>query len=202
VRKWYRRLQLFFTALVLVPGAILLYFAYLSATTPSHSAAEAVILLLLGIALPPLIYWLWALIIWLKLGQEPGADPSSLAARIARKPYLAFIPVIIMLALIWLLNGFGNGIKDVERKPDVFVAMRQSCDEEATRALRQKGADPTTPALKALVDRYCSCVVIEAQLRYAPAEIEQMDKLDNAHLANDRKFAALIDKCNKDAEQR
>jgi hypothetical protein len=197
--KWYRRMQLISTAVMLFPSAVLLMFGYLSATRPRHSAAEAVVLFVLAVALPPLVYGGWALVIWLKRGQQPGADPSSLAARLGKKPYLGFIPVGLMLALLALLSRVNPGSSSTEAKEDVFVNMRTSCVSGAVSAAKRGGLDPGKPAAKARIDSYCSCFVLEMQTQYTSAELAKFAEGGGAGMAKDKKFLALIDKCQEQA---
>lgn len=199
--KWWRRLQLITTGITIIPSVILLIFAYMSATRPNHTSAEAIVLLLLAIGFPPLVYGLGSLTIWLKRGQAPDADATSLAARIARKPYLAVVPVLLMLGIVWFLDGFNEGLKRGEDSPDVFTAMRSSCVSEATKSAQQSGANSDASAVKAKVDRYCTCIVLQVQEQYSPAEFEKVTARDPAGLANDKKFAGLIDKCASEAQQ-
>jgi hypothetical protein len=198
---WLRRLPLIAAGVMLIPSVILLMFAYLSATTAGHSTTEAVILLLLALALPPSFYGLASVVVWLKRGQAPDADPGSLAARVAKKPYVAFIPVLIMLGLLWLLNGLNDGMKRGDEKHDVFAAMRDTCVTDARKSMQQNGADPNSAKVKAMVDKYCTCIVIQTQVQYTPAEFEKMDALGPAGLANDKKFMGLIDQCSKQATE-
>jgi hypothetical protein len=201
MNKWLRRMQLISTGVVLVPSAILLMFAYWSAISPRRSALEAIVLLILGIALTPLIYWLWEVVIWLKHGQAPDADPTSLSARIARKPYFAFIPVLIMVGLVWLLDRAGDRIEPGEQQRNIFVDMRASCESEAAKSLKQNGTDPNGAKAKAMIGKYCSCYVLEVQMQYTPAEFEKISTLGSASLEKDKKFQGLMEKCDKAAAE-
>ena len=202
MNRWLRRMQLISTGLMVIPSAILLMFAYLSAISPRHSPLEAVVLLILGIALTPLIYLLWTVVIWLKRGQAPDADPTSLAARIAKKPYVAIVPVMIMLGLVFFLNGLNSGLEQGEVKPDVFVGMRTSCEAASADAAKRNGADPTDASVKAMIGKYCSCYVLEVQTQYTPAEMERISTLGNAGLAKETKLQSLLAKCEKEATGR
>jgi hypothetical protein len=197
MNRWLRRMQLISTGVVLIPSAILLMFAYWSAISPRRSALEAIILLILGIALTPLIYWLWDVVIWLKHGQAPDADPTALSARIAKKPYFAFVPVLIMLGLVSVLNSAGNRLERGEEKRDIFVDLGASCESESAKAIKENGTDPNDAKVKALIGRYCSCYVLEVQMQYAPAEFEKISTSGGAGVAKDKKFQGLMEKCDK-----
>jgi hypothetical protein len=198
--KWYRRMQLISTVVVLFPSAVLVYFGYLSATTPGHSTTEAVVLVVLGVALPPLIYSAWAGIIWAKRGQLPGADPSSPAARYGK--YLPYVAVGVMVLLLSLGRGFHPSPARSTEKGDVFVAMRASCVSEATNAARKQGVDPGAAEMQARIEKYCTCYVLQVQLQYTPEEFAQLSKLDRAGLAKEKKLAALLETCDQQASQR
>jgi hypothetical protein len=197
---WYRRLQLISTAVVLFPSAVLLYFGYLSATTPGHSTAEAAVLIALGVALPPLIFGMWAAIIWAKRGQQPGADPSSPAARYGK--YLPYVAIGLMVGLISLGRGFSPSSSRGDEKKDVFVSMRASCVSEASNAAKKQGVDPNASETKARIDKYCTCYVLQMQRQYSPEEFAALSKLDGAGLAKDKKLAALLDTCDRETNQR
>jgi len=192
-------MQLISTGIVVIPSAILLLFAYMSATSPRHSPVEAVVLALLGIGLTPLIYLLWGVVIWLKRGQSADADPGSLAARVAKKPYVAVVPVVIILALAFFLNGLSEGLDRSAAKMDVFAEMRTSCEDAATHSAKQNGADPTAANIKAMIGKYCSCYVLGVQTQYTPAELEKISTLDHASLAKQTKLQNLVAKCEKEA---
>jgi hypothetical protein len=152
--KWWWRLRLTLTGVVIIPSVILLMFAYMSATSPGHSAREAIVLLCLAMALPPLVYGLGTAVIWLRRGQAPDADRTTFSARIGKKPYIAFVPVGIMLGLIWLLNGVGVGLRHEDEIPDGFAKMRESCVSAALRSAKQNGADPNAKAVRAMASNY------------------------------------------------
>jgi hypothetical protein len=196
--KWWWRLRLILTGVVIIPSVILLMFAYLSATSPGHSAREAIVLLCLAIALPPLVYGLGTAAIWLKRGQAPDADPTTLSARIGKKPYIAFVPIVIMLGLIWLLNDLSVGLKHEDEIPDGFAKMRESCVSESLKSAKQNGADPNAKDVRAMVSNYCSCIVLKVQIEYTPAEFA---KLDSAGVAQDKKFNSLLERCEKESSQ-
>jgi hypothetical protein len=197
--KWYRRMQLISTVVVLFPSAVLLYFGYLSATTPGHSTTEAIVLFVLGAALPPLIYSAWAGVLWAKRGQLPGADPSSPAARYGK--YLPYLAVGVMVALISLGRGFTPAPARSDEKGDGFVKMRASCVAEAGNGARRQGVDPDAAETKARIEKYCTCYVLQVQLQYTPEEFAQLSKLDRAALAKEKKLGALLETCDRQATQ-
>jgi len=197
---WYRRLQFISTAVMLFPSTVLFYFGYLSATRPTHTALEAVVLFILAIALPSLVYFLWAAVIWLKRGQQPGADPSSLAARLGKKPYMAFIPVGVMLALLAALGSLNTGSgkrADKDSTEGFFESMRDSCLSSAASALKRDGVDTASAAAKARMEAYCSCVVLQLQMQYTPTELARFSVRGSDEMTKDKKFFALLEQCRK-----
>jgi hypothetical protein len=163
--KWYRRMQLISTAVMLFPSAVLLLFGYLSATSPRHSALEAVILFVLAVALPPLVSGGWALVISLKRAQQPGADPSSLAARLGKKPYLGFHPRRVDARSAGGSQPFQPKPRSERREGGFLRDMRTSCLSGATSAVKREGLDPSTSAAKARIDTRSSPRAVERAWR-------------------------------------
>jgi hypothetical protein len=198
--KWYRRMQLISTAVVLFPSAVLLCFGYLSATTEGHSRTEAVVVLAMAVVFPPLIYGLWSAIIWAKRGRLPGADPSSAAARYGR--YLPYVAVGLMVGLISFGRGFNPASSRSDEENDVFVTMRASCVSGASNAARKHGADPGAAETKARIEKYCTCYLNEVQSQYTPEGYVKLSMLDSASLAKDKKHAALLQTCDRRTTER
>jgi hypothetical protein len=191
--KLLRRLQIISTVVVLFPSAGLLLAAYLSATRPEHSAAEAVTLAIAGIALPPLIYWLWSLIRWLRRGQEVGADPQSLAARLSKKPYLGFIPVAITLAILGVLKGSPQR----DDPSAVTDKLRTGCIASADSDAVRSGANPKAFDVHKRIADYCGCFATQVTQQYAPNEFATAITLDSAGLSRERKLNRLMTTCSE-----
>jgi hypothetical protein len=199
MNPWFRRLQLISTGLMVPVSLGLLVFGYLAATTPEHSATEAVVLFALAVAIPPLIYGLWSLIRWIDRGRQPSADPSSLAARIGRKRYVGFVPIVIMLGVLKLSTSVGMGSSQSEPEA-AFARMRRSCVQSASSSLKQHGADPTAAKVKAKIDKYCSCVVVQVQVQYTPAELERVSSLGRGAPEKDEKLGRLLESCARQSD--
>jgi hypothetical protein len=194
--NWYRRSQLISTVVMLFPSAALLALAYSCWTSGrQRSRAEAVVYFLLGVALPPLIYFAWTAIIWMKRGALPGADPSSLAARVAKKPLLVLsVMGGLAIGLVSFLNGFADTVTERDdNKQNGYARMRASCVSGMSAALKQKGVDPNASPMKEKVDKYCGCVVVRLRTEYTLDEVEKL--LEQGLVMKEPKARELNAKC-------
>jgi hypothetical protein len=197
MNPWYRRMQLISTLVMLLPSAGLLALGYSFWTSARHSRGEAVVLFVLGVALPPLIYFAWTGILWMKRGALPDADPTSLSARVAKKPVLVLLVVGgVAFGFVSFLNGFANAVSGGGDPAAGFARMRSSCVSSAASSVRQKGADPSASPLKEKLDRYCGCVVDEIRAEYTTAE--QAEAVLTQGL-KDPKMRQLIARCQQQA---
>ena len=202
--KWYRRAQVISTVVVLFPCAGLLYASYLSATRPNHSRGEAIFLFILGVGLAPAIYFAYEGILWLKRGQQPDADPTSLAARLGKKAWLPLVPVAVLVGLASATSGFNQGFRHA-REPDdlrdsnrMLANMRKGCVSSATETLKRRGGDVNAPPLKAKIDAYCGCFAEGMRAQYSLAELVKFDESE-ADLAKETKVRTLIERCQQQA---
>jgi|GEM_PF-5641785 len=202
--KWYRRMQRISTVVMLFPCAGLLYASYLAATRPNHPTSEAIVLFILGVGLTPGIYYLYEVVIWLKRGQQPDADPTSLAARLGKKAWLPLVPVAVLVGLASATSGFNKGFSHA-REPDdlrdsnqMLANMRKGCVSSATETLKRRGGDVNAPPLKAKIDAYCGCFADEMRAQYSLAELVKFDDT-RADLTKETKVRTLIEKCQHQA---
>ncbi|MGZ6058447.1 MAG: hypothetical protein ACXWLP_03230 [Myxococcaceae bacterium] len=186
-----RLLQRITTGVLLFPSAALLIFAYLSATRPNHTAAEAAVLLVLGLALLPLNWIAWNWVVRIRMARQPGADPTTPAARLSRSPYLAIVPVLLGLGLLRLANGVNARVRD----DGALESMRRACVESAVKTATVSAINPSSAEVKARIDRYCGCVVTGVKTQYSAAELAQLDGLSAGELEGERRFNRLLETC-------
>ncbi len=200
--KWYRRMQFLSTLLMLLPSAALLALAYSCWTSGGrHSRAEAVVYFILGVALPPFIYFAWAAVIWVKRGALPGADPTSLAARVAKKPML--LPLVlgcVAVGLVSFLNGFSNTVTGRDdNKENGYARMTSSCVSGMANGVKQHGGNPSASPLKEKLEKYCGCFVGKMRTEYT---LDQVENLLDQGLMKDPKARQFGSQCQQQAELR
>jgi hypothetical protein len=199
-----RRLQIISTCIMLVPSAILLFFSYLAATSPDHTAAEAIVLAIIGLGLTPIIYGLWAVVRWVRRNQEPDADPTSIGARLGKTPYLALVPISIMLGIL----AIGRSVdKPAESRnafhsatSNFFAQMRAGCIASADSSATQSGANPSAPDVRAHINDYCQCFTTEVEKQYTPEEFSRVAALDSAGMSKEGKLNRLMASCTDRVE--
>ena len=209
--KLWRRGQLIGTGVLsLVCTPVFLCFAYLAANSPAHRPSEAVALLLIGLLAPPLFYWAFTAAIAMRRASEPDADHSLRSTRIMKSryaPFLAFIPVAIMLSANHGLGRLNEHLKQdpsSSRPLESFASkqaanIRAACVSSMETAALRSGATAQTAAMSATVDKYCTCFVVQVQSQHTPAEIQLLES-DSALMAQDPKLNRAAEFCRSGIE--
>jgi hypothetical protein len=209
-RLW-RRGQLIGTGVLsLVCAPLLLCLAYLAATSPAHRPSEAVALLLVGLLPPPLFYWAFKAVIAMRRAREPDAEASLRSTRIMKSryaPFLAAIPIGIMLSLNQGLGRLNEHMKQDPSSPGQAqslasrqaATMRAACSSSMETAALHSGAAPKTAAVSAIIDKYCTCFVVQVQSQHTPAEIELLES-DSARMAQDPTLNRAAEFCRAGIE--
>ena len=186
-------------------SAVLLFAAYTGASSPGISAGIVAGLVVLGVLLTPVMYGLFSFVIWVQRGQQPDADPNSLAYKLAKSRFAwigGFVPIAVMFLIIFglpaFIDGFDQGYEK-NRADRMSQTIGDACLASAAQAIKAKGGNPTAPDMQARVNRYCSCVVTELQLTYRSPELERISTLDERGIAGDKQLVALFETCGRRA---
>jgi len=203
--RFFRRLQVVFTAVFVCIGAGMIVGAWFSI---GHIRGEGVVnLAMLGIILPVSIYGMLAVRVWRET-IAGGGDPGRVARWCTRTRVNQAIPFFFLVLILTMANNLNHALdrtpainasaNDTSSDDSFDVGMRRECLSSGIASLGAAANGPQGALLHRRVQGYCDCVANRLEATYSMTVLNSMAG-DHDRITHDPKVQGVIAACQREA---